>query len=426
MKHGNSWTQTGLWLCGLVILNLVNGTATPASAQAAPPPAAGNGVTVSTLTATLDGRVGGVAVDQMGYIYVADFGDTVWRVDPFGEVKVFADSLYGASGNAIDGQGVLYQASFYGNFIDRIARDGSIERFAEGLQGPVGLNVATDGGVFACECRGNQISRIDAGGTATVFSSGDLYNCPNGITRHPDGDLFVVNFSDGRMIRIDAEGKAELFATIPGGGNGHVAWAGDAFFVTGFRSNRVYRVSIEAEVSTFAGTGRFATVDGAPAESAFASPNGIAYNPTLDALYINDFLVPLAQRGQVPSKSVVRKIAFPTLSQAFLGALNEGGIEAAEAAYRSYKTTRQRNTEQQMNAVGYGLLQNGNIPAAVKAFRLNAESYPKSSNVYDSLGEGLKAAGDRKGSIESYRKSLELNPNNTNATKMLKELGADG
>ncbi len=54
----------------------------------------------------------------------------------------------------------------------------------------------------------------------------------------------------------------------------------------------------------------------------------------------------------------------------------------------------------------------------------NVEDNPESWNVYDSLGEAYKDAGNSARAIELYERSLELNPNNTNAVRMLKQLGA--
>ena len=51
---------------------------------------------------------------------MADFGDSVWKITPEGKRQVFAAGLYGASGNAIDNEGNLLQASFYGDSITKI------------------------------------------------------------------------------------------------------------------------------------------------------------------------------------------------------------------------------------------------------------------------------------------------------------------
>ena len=53
---------------------------------------------------------------------------------------------------------------------------------------------------------------------------------------------------------------------------------------------------------------------------------------------------------------------------------------------------------------------------------MNAELYPNSANVYDSLGEAYMNSDDNKNAIKNYKKSLELNPNNDNAREMLKKL----
>jgi D-alanyl-D-alanine-carboxypeptidase/D-alanyl-D-alanine-endopeptidase len=50
--------------------------------------------------------------------------------------------------------------------------------------------------------------------------------------------------------------------------------------------------------------------------------------------------------------------------------------------------------------------------------------YPNSFNTYDSLAEAYMERGDREAAIQNYRKSLALNPDNTNAVQMLKKLGA--
>ena len=68
------------------------------------------------------------------------------------------------------------------------------------------------------------------------------------------------------------------------------------------------------------------------------------------------------------------------------------------------------------------MLNSGKIAEAIEVFRLNVELFPDSFNVYDSLGEAYMKSGDKENATKNYRKSLELNPGNDNAKKMLKEL----
>jgi len=48
--------------------------------------------------------------------------------------------------------------------------------------------------------------------------------------------------------------------------------------------------------------------------------------------------------------------------------------------------------------------------------------YPGSWNAWDSLGEVAAKSGRKERAIASYRKSLELNPNNKNGRAMLDRL----
>lgn len=60
-------------------------------------------------------------------------------------------------------------------------------------------------------------------------------------------------------------------------------------------------------------------------------------------------------------------------------------------------------------------------------FKLNVEVYPKSFNVYYSYGVILilLTQSDTLHSVENYKRSLQLIPNNHNATAILRELGVN-
>ncbi|MEW6511060.1 MAG: DUF2911 domain-containing protein [Bacteroidota bacterium] len=65
-------------------------------------------------------------------------------------------------------------------------------------------------------------------------------------------------------------------------------------------------------------------------------------------------------------------------------------------------------TEVDINTLGYTYLQAGNTKEAIATFETNVKDHPNSWNVYDSLGEGLDAAGDTKGAIRNYEKALKM------------------
>ncbi|MBN1550427.1 serine hydrolase, partial [bacterium] len=78
--------------------------------------------------------------------------------------------------------------------------------------------------------------------------------------------------------------------------------------------------------------------------------------------------------------------------------------------------------ENALNTLGYELLNADHLNEAIECFRLNAELFPESFNVYDSLAEGYLIQGDRERAEAFYRKSLEVFPGNVNATEKLREL----
>jgi CubicO group peptidase (beta-lactamase class C family) len=101
------------------------------------------------------------------------------------------------------------------------------------------------------------------------------------------------------------------------------------------------------------------------------------------------------------------------------------GVEASVAQYRELKRTNPDGYdfgEQPLNSLGYILLQQNRTADALAIFKLNAEEYPKSGNVYDSLAEAYEKDGQKQLAIENYRKSVELDPNNQNAKDRLKAL----
>ena len=68
-----------------------------------------------------------------------------------------------------------------------------------------------------------------------------------------------------------------------------------------------------------------------------------------------------------------------------------------------------RFPESQMNQWGYAVLQFFKMPKlAVWMFRKNVATYPDSPNVYDSLGDGLLAAGDSTGARTQFRMARDV------------------
>ena len=76
-------------------------------------------------------------------------------------------------------------------------------------------------------------------------------------------------------------------------------------------------------------------------------------------------------------------------------------------------------SEEELNILGYELLNSKKQNEALQIFTLNTKLYPKGYNTFDSLGECLLLLGKKDEGILAYKKSLELNPKNENAKKII-------
>lgn len=107
-------------------------------------------------------------------------------------------------------------------------------------------------------------------------------------------------------------------------------------------------------------------------------------------------------------------------------AIAAGDLDAAARLVESEKDDvahRFRSAEAGVNALGYRLLRAGRGTDAIAAFRVNARAFPRSANVWDSLGEALLAAGSREEGIAAYRHALEIDPDYPPSRRALDRLG---
>jgi tetratricopeptide (TPR) repeat protein len=105
--------------------------------------------------------------------------------------------------------------------------------------------------------------------------------------------------------------------------------------------------------------------------------------------------------------------------------IQQKGIHAAIKQYYELKGQLASDyyfDELSFNALGYKLLNQNKILEATTIFKLNVDAFPQSSNVYDSLAEAYMRSGNTELAILNYRKSLQFNPDNSNAKRMLDKL----
>ncbi|HXD33304.1 MAG TPA: serine hydrolase [Pyrinomonadaceae bacterium] len=117
-----------------------------------------------------------------------------------------------------------------------------------------------------------------------------------------------------------------------------------------------------------------------------------------------------------------------SIAETLAKTIAEKGVAAAVQQYRDLKTSKPKEydfAEQELNTLGYQLLQDHKTNEAIEIFRLNVEAHSAAFNTYDSLGEAYMISGEKDLAITNYKKSLELNPQNVSATRALATLASN-
>jgi cyclase len=112
-------------------------------------------------------------------------------------------------------------------------------------------------------------------------------------------------------------------------------------------------------------------------------------------------------------------------------ALRDEGAGAAVELYHDFKNNRRDEYsagEMELVYIAYKLDLNGRVEEAMVFFELCAEEYPEGDYAYychHKLGDAHRAKGNREIALGHYRKSLELNPDNSGAADAIAEIEAE-
>jgi sugar lactone lactonase YvrE len=273
---------------------------------------------VETLATDIPAGTGGIEVDARGNVYTADFGQRlgdarfvgtkVYKITKRGKVSLFAEGFKGASGNAFDSAGNLFQSNVRGNYVSRIQRDGTSRIFTRHeLLMPTGIAIDKADTLFVCNCGDSSITQISQDGSTHRLVQTPLLECPNGITRDEAGNFYVSNFFNGNVIKITKQGKASILATLPGKSNGHLVYHRGSLFVVARSAHQIYRVSLDGRVTRFAGSGTRGREDGRPTIAMFSLPYDIAVSADGKSFYLNE-VVPISGDKKNLSPTRIRRI----------------------------------------------------------------------------------------------------------------------
>ena len=237
----------------------------------------------------------GVAVDTAGNIYIADAGNSrIRKVNTAGIITTIAGTgVFGYSGDggpavnaklnyptgvAVDNKGNIYIADYYNSRIRKINSSGVISTLAgstfAGFTGDGGaanaarldtpIDVATDGigNVYISDFKNNCIRKVDTAGIintltmhsyATAGFSGDggpstaaQINGPAALKADAHGNVFFVDQGNQRVRMINTAGVISTLA-----GNGIAGFSGDGGMATSAMMNYPYAVAVDNNGNLF-------------------------------------------------------------------------------------------------------------------------------------------------------------------------------
>jgi sugar lactone lactonase YvrE len=220
----------------------------------------------------------GLAINATGTIFVADSNNhRIRAIDPTGNVTTysglgtigFTDGIATAArftnpaGLAIDNLGKLYVADTGNNRIRVVATDGSVSTLSgtgvagstngagnvAEFNGPIGIARDASGYVYATESGSHAVRRIAPDGSTSAFA----------------GSVTISGFADAANVTARFTSPAGLSVGV-----------GGVVYVADKGNNRIRRISPSGVVTTVAGTGTPVVLDGFGDAAGFFSPISLA------------------------------------------------------------------------------------------------------------------------------------------------------
>jgi len=243
--------------------------------------------------------------------------------------KGAAARFFGPRGVAIDAQNNIYVADTRNHRIRKITPDGTVttlagtgeEGFAGGLRQnarfnrPSSLVLDPQGNIYIIDMGNNCIRKITSDGQVSTLAGsyypgfadgkGSLakFHSPRAITIDNANNLYVTDTENNAIRKITPDGTVSTFAGNPykyGSADGEgkeatffyplgiVSDGHGNIFVADNGNRKIRRITLNAIVSTYAGTGTPGFSNG-EAQSAQISPNGITINKQGDVFVTDSY-----------------------------------------------------------------------------------------------------------------------------------------
>ena len=278
----------------------------------------------------------GIAMDNAGYLYIADtFNNKVRKVAPNGVITTLAGTgAPGSTGNggpaasarlnnpyavAADNKGNIFIADGSSG-VRKVDAGGRITQFA-GVQYGAGFAFDAAGNLYMSQLSTSQIWKIAPNGIGDVYAGvsssrggygGDggpalqaTFNLPWGLAVDSKGNVYVADSGNHRLRKISASGAVTTIA-----GTGIAGYSGDGgpaiqaqlnnpygvavdasdnLYIADYSNARIRKIDSNGVISTIAGTSGFGYQGdgGLAANAVLGTPTGLAFDSHGD-LFVSD------------------------------------------------------------------------------------------------------------------------------------------
>lgn len=244
-----------------------------------------------------------IAIASDGTLYINEGlqGTRLFKVTTNGKSSVLSTGLNNPVGIALDDNGNIYSSNFNSHVINKTTPTGETSDYINDnrLFGGGGLAFDTDGNLYNTFYATSNIYKVNANSLEVVTNS-TLFRGPVGVAYDKEREkLFVSSFDSGKIFHISEDGTVNEIAdtdlTI-----GHLAYANDHFYITGWNEHKVYKVDLDGTIVARIGSGNNQQKDGTAQDASFAQPNGI--EATQDGSYVY-----VTQQGNGKLRKIIMK-----------------------------------------------------------------------------------------------------------------------
>lgn len=242
-------------------------------------------------------------------------------IDNMGEVNSDEEIFPHLGGVSADSKGNFFVTNTRNSEIIRYTNNGEktiLQLQGEQLVEPTGIYIDPSDVLYVADRNSGSIYRLNSDGLLTRYATpgeGVL-----GLTGDEEGNLYAsINVKEGKIVKILPGGQVRSLAEIPTyvkdnyllpfiSWLGHLTYHEGILYVAGTSTNQIYNVSMDGEVSVFAGTGDRLLPYGDILSADFNRPIGLAFSPDGQILYVSGCEDTTPQHTQASSPSRVYKI----------------------------------------------------------------------------------------------------------------------